>query len=78
MRLPRHEHPVINAGVLLSGESTVVTDHGKRHHLKSGDPIVEVVDIGHYGGNEGKEPAEIIVFFAGTRGRPISVREESK
>ena len=25
MQLPLHEHPVINAGVLLSGELTVVT-----------------------------------------------------
>lgn len=76
VKLPRHEHPLINAGVLLRGELTVVTDQGKTLHLKAGDPIVEVVNTWHYGVNEGKEPAEIIVFYAGTPGRPISVREE--
>jgi quercetin dioxygenase-like cupin family protein len=74
-RLPRHEHPVINAGVLLSGELTVVTDDGKRLHLKTGDSIVEVVNKWHYGMNEGDKPAEIIVFYAGTPGCPITVKE---
>lgn len=74
--LPMHEHPVINAGVLTKGELTVVTDDGKRLHLKSGDPIVEVVNKWHYGINEGKVPAEIIVFYAGTKGSPITVKAQ--
>jgi hypothetical protein len=44
-------------------------------HLKAGDPIVEVVDTWHYGKNEGKTPAEIIVFYAGTPDTPITVKE---
>ncbi len=74
--LPLHKHPVINAGVLITGELTVVTDDGKRLHLKSGDSIVEVVNKWHYGINEGKVPAEIIVFYAGTKGTPISVKAQ--
>ncbi len=62
-QLPIHEHPVINAGVLLSGRLTVKTEDGSILHLKAGDPIVEVVDKWHYGINEGSEPAEIIVFM---------------
>lgn len=72
-QLPRHSHPVINAGVLLKGELTVVTDDGKTLHLKAGDPIVEVVNIWHYGKNDGSEPAEIIVFYAGAMGKPITL-----
>jgi quercetin dioxygenase-like cupin family protein len=72
-RLETHSHPVINAGVLTSGELTVVTADGKTLHLKAGDPIVEVVNTGHYGINEGKVPAEIIVFYAGTVGTPVTV-----
>lgn len=75
VELPRHEHPVINAGVLLRGELTVITDKGERLQLKAGDPIVEVVNKWHYGVNQGKAPAEIIVFYAGTPGRPITVKE---
>ncbi|MFC1889820.1 cupin domain-containing protein [Thermodesulfobacteriota bacterium] len=73
--LPLHKHPVINAGVLLKGELTVVTEEGKTLHLKAGDSIVEVVDTLHYGKNEGSEPAEIIVFYAGIRDTPITIKE---
>lgn len=72
-RLDAHIHKVINAGVLMSGQLTVMTADGKTLHLKAGDPIVEVVDTLHYGLNEGKVPAEIIVFYAGTVGVPITV-----
>ncbi len=74
-RLPLHKHPVINAGVLLKGELTVVTEDNETLHLKAGDPIVEVVNKWHYGKNEGDEPAEIIVFYAGTRNTPITVKK---
>lgn len=74
-KLHTHRHPVINAGVLLSGQLTVVTADGKTLHLKAGDPIVEVVDTLHYGINEGKVPAEIVVFYAGVAGKPITVVE---
>ena len=73
--LPLHKHPVINAGVLLSGELTVVTEEGKTLHLKAGEAIVEVVNTWHYGKNEGNKPAEIIVFYAGTMGAPITVNK---
>ena len=72
-RLDTHRHPVINAGVLVSGQLTVVTTDGKSLYLKAGDPIVEVVNTLHYGINQGDVPAEIIVFYAGTLGVPITV-----
>ena len=74
-QLPLHEHPVINAGVLISGELTVITKEGKTLHLKAGDPIVEVVNTWHYGKNEGRQPADIIVFYAGTAGKPITIKQ---
>lgn len=67
-RLAVHHHPVINAGFLLSGELTVVTADGKRMHLKAGDPIIELVNTEHYGMNQGKVPAEVLVFCAGAVG----------
>ena len=74
-QLPVHRHPVINAGVLVSGELTVVTKDDKTLHLKAGDPIVEVVETWHYGRNDGAQPADIIVFYAGSPGTPLSVKE---
>jgi quercetin dioxygenase-like cupin family protein len=73
--LPLHTHPVINAGVLLSGELTVVTEKDETLVLKAGDPIVEVVNKRHYGKNTGAEPAQILVFYAGTPEMPISVKQ---
>jgi len=75
-RLETHSHPVINAGVLLSGQLTVLTRDGKTLHLTAGDPIVEVVNTVHYGINQGAVPAEIVVFYAGAIGTPITVVEK--
>ncbi|WP_425236569.1 cupin domain-containing protein [Ulvibacterium sp.] len=77
-KLPPHEHLVINAGVLLSGELTVVDENNNKLYLKAGDPIVELVNTIHYGENEGTEPAEIIVFYAGTKDIPITVKKKMK
>ncbi len=73
VRLPLHKHPVINAGVLLKGKLTVITERGKKLKLKAGDPIVEVVNTWHYGINEGNQPAVIVVFYAGTPGTPLTI-----
>jgi quercetin dioxygenase-like cupin family protein len=78
VQLPLHKHPVINAGVLSKGELTVVTEEKETLHLKAGDSIVEVVNKWHYGKNEGNEPAEIIVFYTGMRGKPITIKETGK
>ncbi|MDY7031008.1 MAG: cupin domain-containing protein [Thermodesulfobacteriota bacterium] len=74
-KLPVHKHPVINAGVLLKGTLTVVTKEEEILHLKAGDSIVEVVNKWHYGINEGNESAEIIVFYAGVQGLPITIKK---
>jgi quercetin dioxygenase-like cupin family protein len=73
--LPWHKHPFINAGVLLSGELTVVTRDGKTLHLKVGDALVELVDTWHHGVNDGDVPAQIIVFYAGIKDLPITIKQ---
>ncbi|MGH1384614.1 cupin domain-containing protein [Kordia sp.] len=72
-KLNWHKHPVINAGVLLKGELTVISKANDTLHLKAGEPIVELVNAWHYGENKGAEPAEIIVFYAGVEKTPITV-----
>ena len=58
------------------GRLTVVTADGKTMQMKAGDPIVEVVDTWHHGKNEGTETAEIIVFYAGTPGQALSIKQD--
>lgn len=74
-QLPMHYHPVINSGVLLSGELTVITEKNETLHLKAGDSVSEVVNKKHYGKNNGDQPAEIIVVYAGEVGSQITVKD---
>ena len=75
MRLALHRHPTINAAYMLKGTLTVTTEDNKSIVLKAGEAIVEVVDKWHYGQNEGPDPVEILVFYAGTPGVPIAVKK---
>jgi quercetin dioxygenase-like cupin family protein len=76
--LKRHKHPVINAGVLIKGELTVISETNDTLYLKTGEPIVELVNKWHYGKNESNEPAKIIVFYAGVEKTPITVIKNEK
>jgi len=75
-KLPLHFHPVINAGLLTKGQLTVFSEEGKILHLEEGDTLIELVDTLHFGHNQSGEPAEIIVFYAGIQGKPITVINE--
>ena len=70
-----HKHPVINAGYMVSGNLRVETAENVVLHLTAGDTIVEVIDTWHHGVNEGDEPVEIIVFYAGIKGEPLSITQ---
>jgi len=72
-KLKLHKHPVINAGVLIKGKLTVVSEDNKVLNLEEGDSIVELVDTWHYGENKTGETAQIIVFYAGVEGEPITI-----
>ncbi|MCR9186793.1 MAG: cupin domain-containing protein [Halieaceae bacterium] len=70
--LPLHVHPYANAGVLLSGELVVHAEDGSSRHLKAGDTLIELVNIRHYGSNDGAVPAVILVFYAGIQGESVT------
>lgn len=72
-QLKPHKHLYINAGILTKGELTVMTETDQTLHLRKGDSISELVNTWHYGKNTGSKPAEIIVFYAGIEGKPITV-----
>lgn len=72
--LPLHQHPFINAGVLLKGQLHVEKQDGTTLLLNAGDTIIELVNQWHLGKSIGDEDAEIIVFYAGVKGQPIVVK----
>ena len=75
-KLEWHKHPVINAGVVLNGELTVISEKNDTLYLKPNDALVELVNTYHYGINEGDEPVDIIVFYAGNDGVPVTIKKE--
>lgn len=75
--LPWHQHPVINACILLSGELMVYTRDGKKKNLKAGDTLIELVNTSHYGKNISSEPAKIVVFYLGEEGDNVTVLDQN-
>jgi quercetin dioxygenase-like cupin family protein len=67
-----HQHSMPNAAYVVSGQLEVQTKEGdKSIHLKAGDVLPEMVDTLHRG-QTGDSPVELIVFYAGTPGTPLS------
>ena len=75
-KLSVHKHPVLNIGYLTKGELTVRSENNEVLVLKPGDPIVELVDIWHYGESTGTEDAEIVVTYVGNKTDSLSIAKE--
>ena len=74
--LPMHKHDLVNIAYVKKGTLTVITDDNKEITLHEGDVLPELVGKYHYGKNTGKEPIELIVFYLGQKGTPLSVNKE--
>ena len=66
-----HSHPMPSFAYVLSGEITVEDDKGNKKHFTAGEVMPETVHTAHRG-IVGDQPATFIVFYAGTKGMPLS------
>ena len=67
-----HTHPMPNLAYILSGELLVQAQaSGQQRILKAGHTLAEMVDTVHRG-KTGDSPVELIVFYAGSPGIPLS------
>jgi quercetin dioxygenase-like cupin family protein len=74
--LPWHHHPMINVGYVLSGHLTIEKrDTGERIVLHAGEALAETVQTAHRGFTT-DEPVELVVFYAGQVGSPLSISEQ--
>ena len=48
-KLGWHHHPVMNYGVLMQGELTIIGQDGKKKVVHEGEPVVEMVNTIHHG-----------------------------
>ena len=73
--LPMHKHDLVNIAYVKKGTLTVITEDNKEITLHEGEVLPELVGKYHYGKNTGKEPVELIVFYIGEKGTPLSVNK---
>jgi len=73
-KLSWHHHPVINFGILLQGELTIISQDGKEKVVREGEAIVEMVNTIHRGENRGTKPVVLYMFYLSKKGLPLSVQ----
>ena len=73
--LPMHKHDLVNVAYVIKGILTVITDKDEEIKLYPGNVLPELVGKYHYGKNTEKEPVELIVFYIGEKGTPLSVNK---
>lgn len=72
-KLGWHHHVVMNHGVLVQGELTIIGKDGKIKVLREGEVVVEMVDSIHHGENRGEKPVVLYMFYLSQKGLPLSV-----
>jgi quercetin dioxygenase-like cupin family protein len=67
-----HSHPVPSFAYVVAGTIELTLASGAVKRFRSGEAFAEVIDVAHNGRNVGPDPVKLIVFYASTRGRPIT------
>ena len=73
-KLGWHHHPVMNYGVLIQGELTIIGQDGKEKVVHEGEAVVEMVNTIHHGENRGTKPVILYMFYLSQDGLPLAVQ----
>ena len=73
-KLGWHDHPVMNFGIMVEGELTIVSIDGKEKTVYAGEAVVEMVGTIHQGENRGTKPVVLYMFYLSQEGLPLSVQ----
>ena len=71
-----HKHDLVNIAYVKKGTLTVITEDNKKITINEGEVLPELIGKYHYGKNTGNQPVELIVFYIGEKGTPLSVNKE--
>ena len=74
-KLSMHKHDIVNIAYVKKGTLTVVTEDNKEITLNEGEVLPELIGKYHYGKNSGDVPVELVVFYIGEKGSPLSVNK---
>lgn len=72
-KLSWHHHPVMNCGILVQGELTIVSEDDTEKVLHEGEAVVEMVGTVHHGENRGMKAVVLYMFYLSQPGLPLSV-----
>jgi len=73
-KLGWHHHPVMNFGVLVQGELTIIGQDGKEKVVHEGEAVVEMVGTIHHGENRGTKPVILYMFYLSQKDMPLAVQ----
>ncbi len=73
-KLGWHHHPLINFGILVQGELTIIGQDGKEKTVHEGEAVVEMVNTIHHGENRGSVPAILYMFYLSQKDLTLSVQ----
>ena len=73
-KLGWNHHPVMNHGILVQGELTIVSLDGKEKVVHEGEVVVEMVGAIHHGENRGTKHVILYMFYLSQEGLPLSVQ----
>ena len=73
-KLGWHHHPVMNYGILVQGELTIIGQDGSEKTVHEGEAVVEMVNTIHHGENRGSKTAILYMFYLSQKDMPLSVQ----
>ena len=73
-KLGWHHHPVMNYGILVQGELTIIGQDGKEKTAHEGEAVVEMVNTIHHGENRGTKPVILYMFYLSQKDLPLAVQ----
>ena len=73
-KLGWHHHPVMNYGILVQGELTIIGQDGKEKVVHEGEAVVEMVNTIHHGENRGTKDVILYMFYLSQKDLPLAVQ----
>ena len=73
-KLGWHHHPVMNYGILVQGELTIIGLDGKEKTVHEGEAVVEMVNTIHHGENRGTNPVILYMFYLSQKDSLLAVQ----
>ena len=73
-KLGWHHHPVMNYGILVQGELTIIGLDGKEKVVHECEPVVEMVGTIHHGENRGSKDVILYMFYLSQKDMPLAVQ----